>query len=68
MIGLVVGYSVAQMMSLQREMFSELPIDVEIRGVPFLLFMAVLSSIMCTYKPLREIFSLTVSQILNYTK
>ena len=27
-IGLVVGYLVAQMMGLQREIFSELPIDV----------------------------------------
>lgn len=68
MIGLVVGYLVAQMMSLQREMFSELPISVEIRGIPVLVLMAVVSSFLCTYKPLKEIFSLTVSQILNYIK
>lgn len=67
-IGLVVGYLVAQLMSLQREIFSELPIEVEIRGVPVLLGMALLSSVLSTYKPLKEVFGLTVSQILNYIK
>jgi ABC-type lipoprotein release transport system permease subunit len=61
LIGLAVGYLVAQMMGLQLNIFSELPIEVEIRGVPLLLLMAVLSSLASTYQPLREIFGLTVS-------
>jgi ABC-type lipoprotein release transport system permease subunit len=68
LIGLAVGYLVAQMMGLQREIFSELPISVEVRGVPLLLAMALLSSCLSTYKPLKEIFRLTVSQILNYSR
>jgi ABC-type lipoprotein release transport system permease subunit len=68
LIGLLVGYLVAQMMGLQREIFSDLPIDVEIRGVPLLFGMALLSSVVSTYQPLREIFGLTISQILNYAK
>jgi ABC-type lipoprotein release transport system permease subunit len=68
LIGLAVGYLVAQMMGLQREIFSELPISVEVRGVPLLLAMALLSSCLSTYKPLKEIFGLTVSQILNYSR
>jgi ABC-type lipoprotein release transport system permease subunit len=59
---------VAQMLMLQREIFSELPIEVEIRGIPLLLGMALVSSVVSTYKPLREIFGLTVGQILNYSK
>ena len=68
LIGLVVGYLVAQMMGLQREIFSDMPIDVEIRGVPLLLAVALFSSFLSTYQPLREIFALTVGQILNYAK
>ena len=30
--------------------------------------MALLSSFLSTYKPLKEIFSLSISQILNYAK
>lgn len=53
LIGLVIGYLVAQMMGLQREIFSDLPIDIEIRGIPLLFGIALLSSFLSTYKPLR---------------
>ena len=56
------------MMGLQREIFSEIPIEVEIRGVPVLIVVALVSSFVSTFQPLREIFGLTVSQIMNYAK
>ena len=62
------GYVVAQMMGLQREIFSELPIDVEIKGVPFLIIMALISSFGSTYQPLKEMFRLEINQVLNYSK
>jgi hypothetical protein len=41
---------------------------VEVKGVPLLIAVALVSSLLSTYQPLREIFGMTVGQILNYAK
>jgi ABC-type lipoprotein release transport system permease subunit len=67
-IGIGVGYFVAWMMGLQRELFSDLPVTIEVKGLPIIVFAAIASSILSTYKPLKEIFNNTISQIMNYAK
>lgn len=67
-IGIGVGYFVAWMMGLQRELFSDLPVSIEVKGLPIIVIAAIASSILSTYKPLREIFNNTISQIMNYAK
>lgn len=68
LIGVAVGYFVAWMMGLQRELFSDLPVEINVKGLPIIIIAAVVSSILSTYKPLKEIFSNTISQIMNYAK
>ena len=68
LIGVGVGYFVAWMMSLQREIFSDLPVEIKVPGVPLIVLVALLSSLLATIKPLREIFSKSISQIMNYAK
>lgn len=68
LIGVAVGYFVAWMMGLQRELFSDLPVQIEVKGLEIIVVAAIVSSILSTYKPLREIFSNTISQIMNYAK
>lgn len=66
MIGIAVGWFVAWMMGLQRELFSDFSVEIEINGLGIIVVAAVVSSLLSTYKPLREIFSNSVSQILNF--
>jgi len=52
LIGIGVGYFVAWMMGLQRELFSDLPVDIEINGLPVIVIAGIISSLLSTYKPL----------------
>ena len=54
------------MMGLQRELFTDFNVVVEINGLHIIVIAAVISSLLSTYKPLRQIFSNSISQILNY--
>jgi ABC-type lipoprotein release transport system permease subunit len=53
LIGIGVGFFVAWMMGLQRELFSDLPVEIEVKGLWIIVVAAVVSSILATYKPLR---------------
>ena len=53
MIGIFVGWFVAWMMGLQRELFADYPIDIEISGLDIIVLAAILSSLLSTYKPLK---------------
>ncbi len=68
LIGIGVGYFVAWMMGLQRELFSDLPVQIQVKGLPIIVVAAIVSSVLSTFKPLKEIFDNTISQIMNYAK
>ena len=67
LIGVAVGWFVAWMMGLQRELFGDFPVKVEINGIWIIGVAAVLSSILSTVKPIREIFSKSINQIFMYS-
>jgi ABC-type lipoprotein release transport system permease subunit len=52
LIGIGVGYFVSWMMGLQRELFSDLPVEIEVSGLSIIVIAAIISSILSTYKPL----------------
>lgn len=67
LIGVAVGWFVAWMMGLQRELFGDFPVKVEIKGIWIIGVAAVISSILSTVKPIRELFGQSINQIFMYS-
>ena len=64
-IGVLVGFSVAWLMGSQRELFGDFPVKIEVNGLGIIAGAAVVSSILSTVKPIREIFSYPINQIFK---
>lgn len=67
LIGAAVGWFVAWMMGLQRELFGDFPVTVQVSGIWIIGVSAVLSSVLSTVKPIRELFSQSINQIFMYS-
>lgn len=67
LIGVAVGTFVAWMMGLQRELFGDFPVTLEINGIWIIAIAAVISSLLSIIKPIREIFSQSINQIFMYS-
>lgn len=67
LIGIMVGAFVAYMMSLQRELFGDYPIDINISGIWIIAIAAIISSVLSTIQPAREILTKSISNIMKYS-
>ena len=67
LIGIAVGTFVAWMMGLQRELFGDYPINIEIDGIWIIAIVAVVSSIVSTLLPSIEILKKPINSILRYS-
>lgn len=65
-IGIFVGWFVAWMMGLQRELFTDFDVIIEINGLHIIVIAAIFSSLVSTYQPLSKILSKSISQVINY--
>jgi len=54
-------------MGLQRELFGDFPVTLEIDGIWIIAIAAVISSLLSIIKPIREIFSQSINQIFMYS-
>ncbi len=67
LIGVAVGTFVAWMMGLQRELFGDFPVSIEIDGIWIIAIAAILSSLLSIIKPITELFSQSINQIFMYS-
>jgi ABC-type lipoprotein release transport system permease subunit len=67
LIGVAVGTFVAWMMGLQRELFGDFPIKLEIDGIWIIAIAAIISSLLSIIKPMTEIFRRSINQIFIYS-
>ena len=65
LIGIAVGWFVAWMMGLQRELFTDFSVDITINGLHIIVIAAVLSSLLSTYQPLKQTLGKSISQVIN---
>lgn len=67
LIGVAVGTFVAWMMGLQRELFGDFPVKIEIDGIWIIAVAAIVSSLLSIVKPMFEIFGQSINQIFMYS-
>lgn len=67
LIGIAVGTFVAWMMGLQRELFGDFPVTIEVDGIWIIAVAAIVSSLLSIIKPITELFSQSINQIFMYS-
>lgn len=64
-IGMFVGYVLAVTMGLQRELFGDFPVEVDVKGVWVIVAAAVISAVASTLGPIRRMVGRRVAEIMK---